>query len=147
MPGRPGAAHSTSVRRSVPPHRRHVPVTCAYGNTPPAAPTASPEAGPGRPYSPLSFPPSRRRHHGNGAVPLRGGAGVTLPAAALTAGHRRQREPRGAGPGQKLRQGRENWRGRGAPEQRSGEEGEEARWSRPASSPCHCCFRALIMGD
>ncbi|KAM6366543.1 G patch domain-containing protein 2 isoform 3-T3 [Alca torda] len=34
-----------------------------------------------------SCPPSRRRHHGNGTVPLCGGAGVALPNAALPAGN------------------------------------------------------------
>lgn len=33
-----------------------------------------------------SCQPSRRRHHGNGTVPLCGGAGVALPEAALPAG-------------------------------------------------------------
>lgn len=32
-----------------------------------------------------SFPPTRRRYHGNGTVPLREGDGVSLPIVALTA--------------------------------------------------------------
>lgn len=45
---------------------------------------------------PPSFPPSRRRHHGNGSVPLRAGAGVALPNAALPAGNGRAPAATGA---------------------------------------------------
>lgn len=78
---------------------------------------------------------------------VRGWHSPLQPCRQRTAGHRRQRKPHRARPGQKQGQGGGCRRGRGGPGQPSEEGGEEARWSRPASSRCCSCFRSLIMGD
>jgi len=138
------------MRRRVPPHHRLGPVTSSYGNTPHAAPTASPEAGPGRPCSPPASHPPDAATMATGPYHSVRARGWRFPLQSWrqgTARHRQQREPCGGGSERKRSHGGECWRGRDAPGQRSGEGGEDARWSRPASSRCRSCFRALIMGD
>lgn len=135
LPAPPAPAQHEEVRpASLPAH----PVTCSYDNTLPAVPTASPEAGPGRP---CSLPPSRPPDAVTMATGLyhstqaRGWLSSPQPCRQGTAGHRGQRKPRRVGLEQKKGQGSGCWRGHGPAGQWSREGGDRAEMVAPSFLP------------